>query len=161
MRNWLFTVFAILLVLTAGYYTYSFFWGGERLPPPEELARRALEAGSPEEQEKAALDLARSGEPAREHLRRVLAETRSPQVRAAVVEGLGALRDWESMPKLLDLLGDPDVKVRGRAGVAVTSLLGQDFSFRADDSADKRARIIRDMRSTYNKLQKAPRGSGT
>src|SRR5688500_3684473 len=89
----------LLAAITLGVYAQSFFSRPDGLRPPEVLTREALEGADPTVRERAALDLARSGEPARVHLRRVLAESKSPEVKAAVIQGLEALKDWASMPE--------------------------------------------------------------
>jgi len=147
---------AVLLVVTIGVYVYRARSDTDRLDAPELLARRALTAPTVQEREKAALDLARSGPQALPHLRRVLAESDTPVVRAAVIEGLGGQRDWPSMPQLLDALEDDDLQVRGRAGVAVSRILGLEFFFQADDPFEQRQPVVGEMRACYEAMQKSP-----
>lgn len=70
-----------------------------------------------------------------------------PEARALAAEAAAAARDWESMPRLIELLDDADVVVRGRASVACAKLLGMDFGLdpRAvpAERAAKRAEITR------------------
>lgn len=146
----------VLLVLTLGLYGYLYLWSGDRLRSPEELTRVALTGGSDADKEQAALDLARSGEAAREPLRRVLAESSNPDVRAAAIQGLGELRDGDSLPDLIKLLEDPSDKVRGRAGVAVGNIIGIDFRFNATDSQTGRAKAVKAIKQAYEAYKKNP-----
>jgi HEAT repeat protein len=156
MRKPLLLFACVLLLLTITLYAYMYVLSGERLPSPEVLAQTALAGGSDAEKEKAALDLARSGEGAREHLRRVMAESNNPDVKAATVQGLGELRDEESVAAIIKLLNDPSEKVRGRAGVAVGNILGIDFRFRPDAPPAEREKVIKSVQKAYDDYRKNP-----
>jgi hypothetical protein len=123
---------------------------------PEELVRVALESTDPVQQEKAAVELAELGRPALKHLQRLLAESQSNQVRAAVIQGVAFQRDYDSMPILLDAMADPSLVVRGRAGAAVQRLLGLEFSFDADGPPDEREKIITAVRRQWESLRDSP-----
>jgi hypothetical protein len=82
-------------------------------------------------------------------LRRELAEGQAPDVRAAAADALGAMKDLESMPLLLDAMEDPDARVRGRAGAAVRRILGADFFFRAEDPPDRREETLGRIRDHW------------
>ena len=122
---------------------------------PEAAADIAI-SGTPEEQERALLDLTRRGKPALPSLRRVAAESKNPGVRANALQALGGLNDIESMPMLLSAMEDDDVMVRGRAGSAATMILGADYFFRAEDPPQKRKAILGAMRKSYQQLLKNP-----
>jgi HEAT repeat protein len=117
----------------------------------EALTEAALN-GLASEQEKAAQELAERGTAAIGSLRRVLAESKSPGVRAIAIQSLGTLGDLQSMPAFLDAMDDADPQVRSRAGVAATKLLHADFHFRTEDPPAKRKAIIGQMREAYDQL---------
>lgn len=146
-------VLGVLVVLTLAYYTYAFFTG-DRANSPEALARTALEGSSPEEKTQAALDLAALGKEAAGPMRDVLSASNEPTVRAAMIEGLAALRDWQSMPQFIEALGDDSTVVRGRAGRAVSRLLGVDFHYSATAPAPERARKIKEIQEAYETMNK-------
>ena len=145
-----------LLAVAMAVYTGGFIFGSKRPAPPRELAQRALTAASPAERERAALDLAAGDASAIEAMRAVLAKTDSPLVKSYIIQGLGAKRDWESMPALIDALNDAAAPVRDRAGVAVKEMLGVDYAFRAQDPAPKRAVAVKAMQQRYKSMLKNP-----
>jgi hypothetical protein len=145
-----------LAVVTAAVYAIVFFSGPAGLRPPAELARIALHGADSREKEQAALDLERSKEPARVHLRTVLAETNDPDIRAIAIRGLQSLKDWYSMPKLLDALDDKSEQVRMMAYGAVSELLGETYRYKFDDLPEQRARSIKVMRRAYDVMNKNP-----
>ena len=139
------------------------YYGYQCLPdskpePPEELARQALDTKSEQKvQERAAAQLAKAPRPAEcKQLNRVLRQSKAPAVRAACIRGLGVARDYESMDTLLDALEDESPLVRGRAGVAITRLLGRDYHFRAQDPPAKRAEAIKNIRNYWNEMKGSP-----
>src|SRR5262249_48036328 len=105
MLKGLIFVAGALLLATAGLYGFRYL-GGERTASTDELARLALTAPSPQARELAALELAGRGAGALPQMRRVLAESDAPVVRAAMIQALGAQYDFESMPQLLPALED-------------------------------------------------------
>ena len=156
MLKLLLALAAGLLTLTIGVYGYFALSGGERLAPAAKLADQALNAPTPDAREKAALDLARCGSGAEPHLRRVLAESQQASVKAAVIQGLTALGDWESVPQIIDTLNDNDDQVRGRAEAAVTTLLGKDFFFRPADEPLDRPAAVQAARAEYERIRNSP-----
>lgn len=123
-------------------------------PSPEQLARQALEAPTSDEQEVAAVRLAQLGKPAREHLRRVLSESQSPEVRGACIRGLAVLWDYDSMPAFLDALDDDSELVRGRAGTAVKRMMSSaDYGYRSDDPPEKRAAAVKRFRAHWKEFR--------
>lgn len=128
------------------------FFTRPRVLSPEELAEIALTADSPQERERAAAQLLRHGDEALEELRRVFAESDTPEVRAICVQALAALRDYDSMNKMLDAMADPSAVVRSRAGRAVMQLLGANYEFDAEAAPEVRQETInyfRDMWEEY------------
>jgi HEAT repeat protein len=108
--------------------------------------------GPIDDQEKAALELGGRGPAAIVPFRRILAESKSPAVRAIAIEALGNLGDMQSMPALLEAMDDADPQVRSRAGVAATRFLRADFHFRTEAPPAKRKAIIDQMRVAYDQL---------
>jgi HEAT repeat protein len=156
MNRTLLTVAGVLLAVTIAVYAVMYFFGGDRPIPPDELAKRALTAANPADREKAARLLAESGQAGIPHMREVVAKTDSPEIKSDLIQGLGAAKDWRSMPVLLDALGDANERIRARAGVAVTDMLGVDYLFRAQDPPDKREAIAKIMRKRYESMLKNP-----
>lgn len=143
--------------------------GCQRPPSPAELAQKALEAASPEEQELAAVELAQLAsdneqkpplrEEAREHLRRVLAESQSPPVRLACIRGLASEWDYQSMPALLDALDDESELVRSDAAMAVERMMSvtlKGFGYQYNDPPAKRAPAIKRIRQDWEKKRDSP-----
>ena len=143
--------------------------GCQRPPSPAELAQKALEAASEEEQELAAVELAQLAsdkelgpqlrEEAREHLRRVLAETQSLPVRSACIRGLASEWDYQSMPALLDALDDESEVVRSDAAMAVQRMMSvnlKGFGYQYDDPPARRAPAIKRIREDWDKKRDSP-----
>ncbi len=148
------TVFGVLLLVAIIYYGRRLMSGGR--PSPETLTERALSAASETEKEEATIELSRLGPKASPHLRKLLAESDSPQVRAVCIQSLGSVYDYESMPAILEALDDESRLVRGRAEVAASKMLGRDYGLRRDLSEDERARIVTLMRTEWEALDGSP-----
>jgi HEAT repeat protein len=127
------------------------FLGGCGERSVESLTEIALN-GSSAEQQKAAAELSERGPAAILPFRRILAESKSPDVRAIAIQSLGVLGDVQSMPALLDAMDDPDPQIRSRAGVAASRLLRVDYYFRTEDPPARRKAIIAQMREAYDHL---------
>lgn len=153
MRNVLLAAAGVLMILVLVVYGRRCFSGSEASGSPDELARLSLEAASPEEQEEAAAQLAQLGEPAREHLRRVLQQSQVAEVRAVCLQGLGAMFDYDSMDLMIRMLGDRSVLVRGRAGAAVARMLGRDYFFRANAPPAQRAKAASKMKKDWEEMR--------
>jgi len=110
---------------------------------PEELVQIALSGASEDEREEAALELARHSDQPLVELRRVFDETDSRRVQAVAMHGLGRVRDWESIPKLIELMESDSEFLRGRAASAVNQIAREDFGFRANDPEKKRIQAIK------------------
>jgi len=146
-------VLAIIAVVVFG----CLYIPWDRRPSPDELERTALEGATSAEKERAAVELAGRGAEAGEHLRRVLQKSKLPQVRAAAIQGLGAQHDYESVEALLDALEDESPLVRGRAGIAMKTLLGVDFRFRAAASPEERAVKVQLIRKAWDEMRESGR----
>ena len=115
---------------------------------PQDLARRAVGADSPEEQALAATRLAARAEAVRPDgladviaaLRQSLREGRSAEVRAAAIVGLARTGDRGVLPLLVTAIEDADPLVAGRAVAAAQHLLGVRYELpeRALDHDDRR-----------------------
>ncbi len=155
-KNLLLILAGALFVVLVLVYAVLFLRSSERQRSPEELVQVILESTDPVEQEKAAVELAGLGEPALEHMRRVLAESKSDVVRGAAIRGLGSQFDYESMESLLDAMTDPSPLVRGPAGAAAQNMVGADFGFTAGAPPEKRERAIADIRGEWEIMRASP-----
>jgi hypothetical protein len=145
------------ILASVGLLTATVIAGCSSGPSPEELARQALEAPSEEEQDRAAAALADLGETGLPQMQALLAHsTASPRVKGRVIEGLAMARDWDSIPALINAMESNSLEVRGRAGSAVTALLGADFGFRAKGSPASREQAIRAIRAEYERMRDHP-----
>lgn len=140
MRTVLLIVVAVLFLLTLGVYGFMYLGGGQRHRAPEDLAKEALNASSDDEKIKAAVALADWADPERdakkreialEQMREVLEKSDNPDVRGAVMQGLGWGRDYPSVPNLLKIVKDnkEPPAVRGRAGAAINAILGVQYNY--------------------------------
>jgi hypothetical protein len=73
------------------------------------------------------------------NIRRVLEKSTDPEVRALMILGITQIRDWDSMPKVIDALADDSVVVRVQACNTVQNLLACDvhaasYDPRADEA---------------------------
>jgi hypothetical protein len=149
--------FLIILLLTgAGALAWVYWPRPERAKTPEQLAEQALTGDNPIAQQLAAAQLSNHRDAATPQLRQVLKEARHPDVRAAAAQGLGDVQDFQSVPELLRLCDDPSPLVRGRAGAAVTNIIGMDFFFKADDPPEQRKAAIEAMRRAYEQMRRQP-----
>lgn len=149
---WLLPAAGILLIVLLVVVGYGIF-GGERLPPPDELASQALDQTASEQQRvQAALTLTRHGSAAQTEMRRLLKESQNSDVRAAAVDGLAKNGDWEDMPFMIDALNDPSPWVRNRASRAVWRQLGTNFDFNPKDPPQRRAEAIEKIKKQYKWL---------
>jgi HEAT repeat protein len=157
MRRNLLIVLGVLVAAAAALYGRRWLGSGrEDLGSPQALAEEALQAPTLKQRESAARRMVRIGKPAAQHLRRVLVESKTPEVRAACIQGLATHWDYDGMPALLDALEDESPLVRGRAGAAVEKMLGADFGFRFDDPPEKRAKSVNTLRQEWARMQNSP-----
>jgi HEAT repeat protein len=117
------------------------------------LADRALGAATVNERQKAAIELSRRGKDAAEQMRRVFGQSTTPEVKAAAAEGLGCLLDVDSLPALIDAMEDGSLLVRGRAGVAVSRIVGGDAGFRANGPLKERQEAVAKYRKFWQEVQ--------
>lgn len=131
------------------------FWPGERLDPPEVLEDRILNSPSVEEQAAAARDMVRHGQGARTEVGRVLTkyEGNHPDVMVPLLQAAMKARTWRSLPRLFQLMEDPDPRIRGKAGAAARKIMGADYYFRADDPPAERAAALARMKAIYEQMK--------
>ncbi|MEA3368046.1 MAG: HEAT repeat domain-containing protein [Planctomycetota bacterium] len=84
-----------------------------------------------------------------EVLAKAVTDDASPRVRATAAKWIGMLRYWQGMPALIQGLGDPSLRVRQSAYVAVRRLWERDFLYRADDPPEKREQRLRLIEASW------------
>lgn len=154
MNSVLRIVLGCLLACTAVVYG-SRWLGRPAVSTAESLAEVALHGESAERQETAAVNLSDIGPPAREQLRRVLRESREDRVRAACIQALGDLYDYDEMELLLKALEDDSAWVRTRANGAVSRLLGRDHGFLPQAAPKDRSDAIARMRRDWSTMRES------
>jgi hypothetical protein len=152
----LYIVAGVLVVIAVAYHGYGLLFGGDDAASPEELARTAIESSDPEEQFLAVKELLRLGEKASPQLREVLAASGSAKVRTLCVRQLAALKDYDSVPAMLDALQDPSPEIRWQAGRSVSQMLHVDNGYRYDDPPEKRAPMVEAYRQRWQSMQDWP-----
>jgi HEAT repeat protein len=143
----------VLILVFLSVYGLRALLFGDRQPTAQELVEQCLGQGSDDERVRAAVALSRHPDASPEMLVLVAQEGRTDGVRAAAIQGLGQLRDVDSLPFLIDWMEDDALLVRGRAGVAADQVLGMRFGFKAGESAKQRARSIMAYRNFWAELQ--------
>lgn len=150
------TVGGFLAILVLTVYAWRLVGAGAA-PSADELAETALTAESPQRRDAAAASLAGMDATARPQMARVLNESNQPTVRAAVIQGLAAQWDYDTVPLLMGAVEDSSPLVAGRAGAAVERLLGMDYRFRCDDPPAERQAKIKMMRDDWELLRNSPK----
>jgi hypothetical protein len=151
----LLVVAGLLVVVLLVVYGWDYLFR-QRPPSAEELANLALTASSPDEQDAAAATLVQLGVPAKAQMRRVLAESTSPAVRAAVIVGLSSIWDYGSMSVFLDALDDGALVVRSRAKGAVGRLLMGEFPYEPGAPPEERQAWVKAYRDEWEKFRVTP-----
>ncbi|MCG8583970.1 MAG: HEAT repeat domain-containing protein [Pirellulales bacterium] len=137
-----------------------------------ELAETAIHASDADSQREATVELSRragrlrewlsgdatpSNQSARDAMRRVFAESTSPTVRADAATTLGSLRDWQSLPALVDAMeSDTQTEVQQSAATAAVQITGIDFMFRPGAPPDERQRAIARYREQIRNIEGEP-----
>ena len=123
----------------------------EPLEPPPVLAQTLDSSASTEQKVKAANDFVRHGPAARMEVRSAITQHSryEPEVVAPLVQATMKNRDYRSVPSLIELLDHPDPLVRGRAGTAITKILGADVGYRANMPEAERKKMIEAIKFTY------------
>ncbi len=131
-RRWLLPVAGLLVAAGGAAAAVVVMGGGDKGAATPAPAARAVDGGAPSTgPDRAtptptpaapAIDYDQVGRDARVVLRTSLGDT-EPRVRAHGSDGVGAIKDGESEPKLLTLAtSDPDAEVRGHAAAALGAL---------------------------------------
>jgi len=151
----LIAVVVILAGVVIGTQTGLFSSSGED-PPPAELAEQALTATQSADREVAAGKLIRgSYQEALPAIRRVMAETEDPKVKAVVIRGLQRFYDHDSLPMMIDAMESDSLHVRAAAEHAVPPLLGIDL-FDADADPGTRAQQVAAVRRQWEWVRNNP-----
>jgi hypothetical protein len=153
-------VLALLLAVVGA----RFWWTWQRAESLEEMTHAALEGSDPQDadyQEKAAARLVmRAGQlpktgprnAAQPYLTRLLMESKNPAVRAEGMRGLSQIRDYQSVPTMLELLNDPSPQVRRAAGLAIEGLIQAARKFNADATPEERKKEIEQLRAMWKQF---------
>jgi len=145
----------VLLLLAVVFYGWR--WLSSPSPPSaEKLAGVAL-SGAPDERQEAALMLIALGDRAVPLMRRVLQQSKAPEVRAAMIQGLIGQYDYLSMPAILDGLDDESLLVRTRAAPAVQNLLCLAVAYSPNDPPEKRREVVKACHQRWETMLKSPR----
>jgi len=148
-----FALFGLCLVAVGAIIALIAANRGPARPSIEELEQQAVSGGQVTDQQRAVNQLTESGSAARPALRRTLRQAAEPEVKAASIQGLGQLYDYESMDDLLKALDDPSPLVRGRAGVAVQRLLGADFGFSPELEGEQLEQKITVLKKEWERMR--------
>jgi hypothetical protein len=144
---------AVLLFGLLAFFGSRWLFSEPRKRSPEELANLALTADTLREQEEAAGELTSAGEPGVPQMVRVLKDSRTPEVRAAMIQGLALQWVYESMPAILDALDDESPFVRLRAGSAVQRMTCVDAGYRAEDPPEERQPAVARYRKQWDQVR--------
>jgi hypothetical protein len=126
-------------------------------PSPDDLARKALEAQTPQEQERAATALADLGVPALPQIRELAVNPKaSLPVKLRMMDAVVLARDWDSMPMLLTAMESNSIEIRSRATSSVMALLGATFKFPVEGSVQSRRQALQSIRAEYEKMRDHP-----
>jgi HEAT repeat protein len=155
----LLVVLGVVILLVGSVHAWFYLGGWVWPPSPEKLAEQALNGATVVERAEAAILLADCGYTAVEQLRRVLRESDTPEVRAACINGLGLVRDYESMDLFVELLEDESLVVRSSAGSVVPGMITghvPKFTYLADDPVETRQKAIESLRQAWEELRDSP-----
>ena len=131
------------------------FAGPEALP---HLERMMKDHAAQEVRASAVAAFAQAAKPGQTHsVARALREDPSPEVRANAAVALGHMHACDEMETLLSAMRDEGKKVRRRAAQAVHQITGVQFSFRADDSPDRRRAAIDRIRFLWPHIEQRVR----
>jgi hypothetical protein len=117
-----------LVIAVVGVYTYIYFFG-HSAPKADSLEKIAMEDSDATRRHQAASDLISLGTKqnlfleAVPNIRRVFEKSTDPDVRATMILGITQIRDWDSVPNVIDALADDSLVVRERAFAAVRTML--------------------------------------
>ncbi len=131
-------------------------WPEEEIEPPRVLAEQILQSETPVEQRAAAArKMVIHGSAARPEIRRVVENYKGddPEVIIPLVQATAKANNYQSIPRLFDLMEHPNVRIRGKAGAAVRKMMGADYGFRAADPKSKRDEKLKMMKRAYGHME--------
>lgn len=154
-RSYWIILIGIVLAL-AGYVGWDYL---DRTPTASALADQALSDAPKEARVHAVAQLAslKDKNAAVPELRRVLKESKDHDVVYAALSPLAAMRDGESVPDIIPLLGSRSEDVRQAAYDFLKSVfsvrLPADFIYDVDGSPENHARAIRQLQKLQNEVK--------
>jgi HEAT repeat protein len=146
-------VFRCSVFVAAAALLLVWLFSGETTSTPEELVDRSFNAPTVNERQTATIELSRRDDVPIKSVRDVFRQSKSPEVRAAAVQGLGRRRDVNSLSALIDAMEDESPLVRGRAGAAVRRIVGLNYEFHALDPPEKRQKAVAFYRKFWKEAQ--------
>ena len=147
-RRW----FIAICALAVGVLLLVWFLTAKSSPAPQQLVDSLLhEETTTDEQVQAAHGLLRHGRNSRAEIRHVLIhyDGNKPEVIEALLQAATTAREWNSLPRIFQLMEHSDLQVRGRAGATARVIMGADFGFRAGHSPRRRAESIAMMKAEF------------
>jgi hypothetical protein len=160
-RITLFLIAAVLAVVVVVWYGWGWL-SAPRPVTPQQLAETAVSAPTPQQRIEAAAKLTAhkltqiDSPVAIEEMSRVLHESTDSEVKAAMIQGLAAGRDFDSMDAFLAALDDESLLVRTRAHGAVKRLLQIDAGYRPEAPREQRLKKIKIYRDDWEKMRISP-----
>jgi hypothetical protein len=153
-----------LALIAAGYYA----WESSGQPTPKNLGARALSAGDSKDRLTAAVQLSMCTDPeAKVQIRRVVAQSKDPDVQVQALETLGQYSESVNSDLCLTLLDHPEKKVRAAAFQSLARIVGnpaefmeKEFGFHADDAQDKRGLASQKLQEKYKSYVRPTRPPG-
>jgi len=144
----------IVVVLAVGIY---FLFLSPREVSLDALAETSVKGPALEDRVRAAstLSLVQGGK-ARGHLRKVLAETKDPEVQIVAIQYLGAELDGDSLRLFYDALASPELRVRIAAHAAAIRYLGAlppDIAYRPNSPAGELQVAVRKLKEDLLKKE--------
>lgn len=145
------------VAVVVGALTTLVMVGCSGKPSPDALARKILEASTPEEQERAAVALSDLGLVAVPQMRELASNSSLPlRVKFQMFDGLVSAKDLDSVPILIEAMESDSAQVRSRASGSVMRLLGAQFPFQPDAPAQTRRQQMQAIRAECEKLRDHP-----
>jgi hypothetical protein len=156
---------------------FLYYYNTPRPRPQARLVDIALGPDVPlEEQEKATLEIPKTGPGADVALRQILKESPKPEINTKAIMGLVEVEDWESVPTFLELLENfsVDAKVRNQAGAAAIILMkkkgralaeepfyvGDNLYFEIGDTMERQQAAIDALKAFYKWVLTLPPKDG-
>jgi hypothetical protein len=155
LQKWMWPALGGAVLLVIAVYAW-WWWPQAKRPAADVLEQQALSAATPQERETAAVQLIDWQDDSKEHMRRVLAKSDSPAVRALMIHGLANILDYESMDQILAGLSDQEQVVRDQSYAAVCAMLGKSFALTPTSSEVERRRVIETIHKEWATFKGSP-----